>query len=84
MFHTRDRVIRRYNSEVWQGVVLGTVQTTDGRVSVVCEAIGKEFKIFVSDPFHLEFYNETSQQNESPGGDMPTCVARYSGPDWPA
>lgn len=53
-FPIRSHVLRHYKNEIWEGIVLSTIRLPDGNQGIVCQAIGKEFKLFVSDPSHLE------------------------------
>lgn len=59
-FPLRAHVLRHYKNETWEGIVVGSFRATDGHIYVVCEAIGKEFKQFVSDPSHLKMKEITS------------------------
>ena len=56
-FPARTHVLRYYKNEIWEGIVLSEFRTKDGHIRIVCEALGKEFKLFISDPSHLEIKN---------------------------
>lgn len=53
-FPIRAHVLRYYKNEVWEGIVLSEIRMPEGNLGIVCQSIGKEFKIFISDPGHLE------------------------------
>lgn len=60
-FPDRVHVLRHYKNEVWEGIVVGQIRSSNGRLIILCESIGKEFKFFASDPSHLEIKDEEAK-----------------------